>query len=74
MLRDGENAFLVEPGDPAALRDGLRRGLADPTAADMARHAREEVEQLTWTKRARRILDFLHDSAKVRSSVALEAH
>src|SRR5439155_6871605 len=35
VLRDGENAFLVEPGDPEALRNGLRRGLADPSAADM---------------------------------------
>lgn len=59
ILRDGHNAILVEPENPAALRAGVERALQGPDSGRLARQARIEVEHHTWTRRARRILDFL---------------
>jgi glycosyltransferase involved in cell wall biosynthesis len=60
VLRNGENAVLVEPDSPDALAAGIRTLLDDPTlAARIACKARSEVEQYTWERRAERILEFL---------------
>jgi glycosyltransferase involved in cell wall biosynthesis len=57
LLRDGENALLVPPGDPAALAGALRRLAADPELArDLSRgglavyeeQASEEVLGARW--------------------------
>ncbi len=57
VLRHGENAWLVAPGDAAALADGLRVVLSDPSlAARLAARAREDVSQHTWTARAEAVL------------------
>jgi glycosyltransferase involved in cell wall biosynthesis len=60
VLRDGENAILVPPGDPGALAEGIRSLLADgELAARVAARAREEVTGYTWDVRAARILEVL---------------
>ena len=57
LLRDGENALLVPPGDPAALAEAMRRLAADPELArDLSRgglavyeeQASEEVLGARW--------------------------
>jgi glycosyltransferase involved in cell wall biosynthesis len=57
LLRDGENALLVPPGDPAALAEAMRRLAADPELArDLSRgglavygeQASEEVLGTRW--------------------------
>lgn len=56
ILREGENAVLVEPNSPAALSEGIRRILADPSfAARIARAAFDDATQYTWERRAERI-------------------
>ncbi len=59
VVDDGVTGYLVPPGDPAALRDRLRRLLADPELAGrMGRAARLRIEELfTWDGVARRCLE-----------------
>jgi glycosyltransferase involved in cell wall biosynthesis len=57
VLRHGENAWLVPPGDPKALTEGIRHLLENPNLAErLARQAREDVRQYTWKRRAAVIL------------------
>jgi len=59
VLRDGENAVLVEPDDPRALAEGIERTLNDAElAACIGRQAREDVVQYTWEERAVNIATF----------------
>jgi glycosyltransferase involved in cell wall biosynthesis len=60
ILYDGHNACLVSPDNPQALADGIRWLTTHPIEAEqMAQQARADVDQYTWTKRAKRILDFI---------------
>jgi glycosyltransferase involved in cell wall biosynthesis len=46
LLRDGENALLVAPGDPAALAEAMRRVAADPELAKvLSRGGRATYEE-----------------------------
>lgn len=56
VLRDGQNAVLVEPGRPDALAAGIRRVLEDRTLAErIARGAFDEAPDYSWDRRAERI-------------------
>ena len=60
VLRHGENAWLVEPGDSKALADGISRLLRDNASSHkMASNARHSVKGHSWEERASRILDYL---------------
>lgn len=62
VLRDGEHACLVRPGDPAALAAGIRRVLEDPVFAErIARCAFDEAGNYSWAKRAERLEALLAD-------------
>ena len=66
ILRDGQNACLVAPGDAAALAEGIARALADRSFAErIARAAYEEAASYTWERRAERLEHLLE---KVRRS------
>jgi glycosyltransferase involved in cell wall biosynthesis len=59
VLKDGENAVLVAPDEPQALAAGIECVLGNlQSAARIGWRAREDVEQYTWEKRARRIGSF----------------
>ncbi len=56
ILRDTENAVLVEPGNPDALAVGIRRLRDDPAfGSRLADRALEDVKLYTWDARARRL-------------------
>jgi glycosyltransferase involved in cell wall biosynthesis len=56
VLRDGDNAVLVEPDSAAALARGLQTVVSDARLAErLARHAFDEAEQYTWERRAERV-------------------
>jgi glycosyltransferase involved in cell wall biosynthesis len=56
VLRDEENALLVEPGSARALVAGIQRLRNDAAlGARLARQARRDVEQFTWARRAERL-------------------
>jgi glycosyltransferase involved in cell wall biosynthesis len=60
VLRDGENAILVEPDDPRALAEGIKKVLDDPDLArSISEQAYSEVSQYSWEERARRIIRFV---------------
>ncbi len=51
LVADGQNGFLVPPGDPAALRAALLRMTTDPERYQrMAAAARERARQYTWER------------------------
>jgi glycosyltransferase involved in cell wall biosynthesis len=62
VLRHGENALLVPPGDAAALAAALRRLADDPAlAARLARGAFEEAPRYSWDARARSLRGLLEE-------------
>jgi len=70
VLRDGENAVLVEPGSPTALTSGLRRVLEDRKLAErIGRRAFDEVAEYSWDCRAERVEALLNE---VMSGVQLD--
>ena len=76
LLRDGENALLVPPDEPAVAAAALDRILGDPALAErLAANARLRSETLTWDARAERIGAFLEarldaQRSQYRSTVA----
>lgn len=59
-LLNNENAVLVPPDDPEALASGIASVLENQDLArKIALQAMRDVEQYTWEKRAKRILDFM---------------
>ena len=55
-----QNAILVEPGNPRALAEGIKKVLDNPEFAQIiANQAYEDVKQYTWEKRAERIFKHL---------------
>ena len=63
VLRHGENAWLVPPGEPKALAEGIRHLLENPnTARALAKQARKEVRQYTWGHRTAKILKYISRS------------
>jgi glycosyltransferase involved in cell wall biosynthesis len=56
VLRDGENALLVEPGNPQALTAGIQRIKNDAALGRrLAEQAMQDVRQFTWARRAERL-------------------
>ncbi|MEO6212246.1 MAG: glycosyltransferase family 4 protein [Vicinamibacterales bacterium] len=56
VLRDNENALLVEPGNVDALAHGVRRLLDDrELAARLSRAAFADAPQYSWSRRAERL-------------------
>jgi glycosyltransferase involved in cell wall biosynthesis len=57
VLRDGENAVLAEPGNPASLARTMERVMRDATLAEaLAARAHSDGAAHTWANRARGIL------------------
>jgi glycosyltransferase involved in cell wall biosynthesis len=53
----GDAGIVVDPGDPAAIREAMSR-LANPTtAAELGRRARDRAPQFTWAAVAGRLLE-----------------
>jgi glycosyltransferase involved in cell wall biosynthesis len=62
VLRDGENAVLVEPGNASAIAGAMRRLIAEPELAQrLARAAAGEAADYTWPRRAERLESLLKD-------------
>jgi glycosyltransferase involved in cell wall biosynthesis len=58
VLRHGENAWLVTPGDAKALADGINRVLSDrPLAERIAQQAKRQAPNYCWNSRASAVLD-----------------
>ena len=62
ILRHEENALLVEAGNPQALVAGIQRIKDDPDLGSrLARQARQDVREYTWTRRAERLESLFRD-------------
>lgn len=72
MLEHGRTAWLVPPGDAAALASGLERLIADPvTRAALGAEARRVAVRVhTWRHHTRRTLDRLREMVDVRDGRA----
>lgn len=54
------NAVLVESNNPEALANGIKKVLQDKELADkISRQAFQDVQQYTWQKRTRKIIEFI---------------
>jgi GxxExxY protein len=54
------NSILVEPDNLQALANGIKKILQNPEIADkISNQAFQDVQQYTWEKRAKKILEFL---------------
>jgi glycosyltransferase involved in cell wall biosynthesis len=59
-IEDGQTGILVEPGDPQALAEGIRRLISQPALAqEIAQKAYERSQDYHWEKRVKRIVDFV---------------
>ena len=57
---DGKNSYLVKPGDPAELAEGINKCIRDKTFSDsICTKAFEDVKDYTWDRRAEKILEFM---------------
>ncbi|MBN1202265.1 MAG: glycosyltransferase [Anaerolineae bacterium] len=64
VVRDGDSALLVPPGDVDALAAALGRLCADrDLVARLAAQAQADVQHYTWAARAARIRAFIEDQA-----------
>jgi len=62
ILQDEKNAALVEPDNPRALAEGIKRVLMDKELAKrISKQGFKDVQEYSWEKRARRIIDFMGD-------------
>ncbi len=67
ILRHDENAWLVRPGDPLALAEGIRILLSDRNRAEsLAKTARKDVKRYTWNDRAAQIIEFIQENTNPR--------
>ena len=65
VLRHDENGWLVEPGDPVALAEGIDEVLSDgDRSASLARQAAVDVQRYSWSNRGAQILDALSPSVE----------
>lgn len=56
VLRDGENALLVEPGNPGAIARAMRTLMNDPQLARrLAQTAARDASAYSWPRRAERL-------------------
>jgi glycosyltransferase involved in cell wall biosynthesis len=72
VLRHGETAWLVEPGDADALATGLERLLEDPLLARRLGEAarREAVARHTWRDHTGRIVEALQRRCRTAAATA----
>lgn len=72
VLTHGESAWLVRPGDAAALADGIERVVDDPALARrLAERARADaVSRHSWRQHTQRIVDALASVAGSRPAPA----
>lgn len=58
VIRDGENGFMVPPGDPAAIADAAIRMLSsEDTLAKMSAHAKKSGDDASWDVVAAQVED-----------------
>jgi len=58
------NSILVEPDDPKSLAEGIKKALEDfELSHNISEKAFEDVQQHSWEKRAKKILDFIDNTA-----------
>ena len=55
------NAILVEPDNPQALAEGIKKAIENQAMAqEIASRAFQDVQEYTWEKRAKKILELLN--------------
>jgi GT2 family glycosyltransferase len=68
VLASGVNALLVQPNDPRALGEGIRRLLEDRSLAEgLGQKAYEDVQEFTWERRAQKISHFIQSLPREES-------
>jgi glycosyltransferase involved in cell wall biosynthesis len=71
VLKDGVNAVLVEPDNPAALARGIQHIVLDQAfARKIGENARRDVNNYTWQRRAGKILEFINSSMSEKRRAA----
>ncbi len=59
-ILNGNNSLLVEPDNPEKLAEGVKGALKNPDfSAKISNQAFQDVQDYTWQKRAKKILEFI---------------
>lgn len=70
VLRDGENALLVEPDEPLAFKTAIEKLFINPALANsLGEQAFQEVQNFTWSNRAEKILQFINERLQQMDSI-----
>ena len=59
------NSILVEPDNPEVLAEGIKNALENfEFSASIANQAFQDIQNYTWQKRVKKILEFIYKDAK----------
>ncbi len=61
VVKEGETGYLVEPNDPEALADAIRRYFIDLNAPDLTENIARQCDNLSWARYSEELTAFIEE-------------